>query len=430
MQTTICAIDGCGSTAAFRTRTKPAWCERHIDEILAQGGLEPLEPFRNPGSYRLTRCLNCGVEAHYKFTYTLDQNRWGVPTCRACYWRNWYIEGRRLGALVGAPQPAVGSVDRGRVVVALLGGGPVLYRCLDCGRLSADRPGDFTDVCGCSGALGGRRGDLGDALSAELSEQFVRTARPSTVTADSISPNSRLEVVWRDPECGHEWIATVRERQRVPRWRCPACRTILDSLAFHFPEIADEWSEDNPLSAWKVRPTGKTSFTPEWRCATDPTHVWSATLSQRTSTRSRCPMCRTARRSWIELDYADAAARVFGNATSGGKIVHEAFTSQSHWYPDITVVLTDDQLLLIEYDGAYWHAGKSVVDAAKTRDLLAAGALVVRLREEPLPFLALTDPRLLQLAVPPGPHNLNDVLEDVRSWAEAAPAAAAGLGRK
>lgn len=418
MQAAVCAAEGCQSPAAFRTRTRPAWCDRHIDEILAQGGLEPLEPFAKPGAYRLTRCLNCGVEAHYKLDYTLDQNRWGIPTCRACFWRKWYVEGRLLGAVLDAPQPPIGSVDRGRVVIALLGGGPVLYRCLDCGRLSAERTGDFNDACGCSGALGGRRGDPEYLLSAELREQFVRTLRPSTMTADLITANSNREVVWRDQMCGHEWIATVRGRQKVPRWRCPECRTILDSLAFHFPEIAAEWSDANPLSAWKVRPTGTISPTPEWRCTTYPSHVWTATLGQRTSARSRCPMCRTAGKSWIELDYAEVAAAVFGNAVSGRKIVHKGFTAHAYWYPDITVTLTDGRLLLIEYDGSYWHAPKAVVDEAKTRDLLMAGALVVRLREEPLPLLELADPRLLQIVVPSGSHNLSEVLEQIRSWAE------------
>lgn len=413
MPSTICAVDGCELPAAFRTRTKPAWCNRHIDEILTEGGLEPLEPFDKPGTYRLTRCLNCGVEAHYKFTYTLEQNRWGAPTCRACFWRNWYVmAGRSV-----VSQPAVGSVDRGRVVLAQLPGGPVLYKCLDCGRLSAARPGDIPGVCGCSGALGGRRGDFERALSDELREQFVMTVRPSNITADSITSTSVREVLWRDPVCGHEWVATVRERQRVPRWRCPKCRTILDSLAFHFPEVAAEWSDANPVSAWKVRPSGTTPFIPEWRCASDPSHVWTAPLSQRTSMRSRCPMCRTAGKSWVELDYVEAATAVFGNAISGKKITHKAFTSRTFWYPDITVTLPDGQLLLIEYDGSYWHSAKAVVDAAKTRDLLLGDALVVRLREEPLPFLALSDPRLLQIAVPAGPHNLIHVLERVNSWA-------------
>jgi hypothetical protein len=53
--------------------------------------------------------------------------------------------------------------------------------------------------------------------------------------------------VWRKSwECGHEWQAAPAEREKGQRLRCPECRTILDSPAYHFPEIADEWSPENP----------------------------------------------------------------------------------------------------------------------------------------------------------------------------------------
>lgn len=35
---------------------------------------------------------------------------------------------------------------------------------------------------------------------------------------------------------------------------CPECYTILDSLAFHYPDIADEWSPMNSVSPWHIRP--------------------------------------------------------------------------------------------------------------------------------------------------------------------------------
>ena len=64
-----CSWDGCTAMAAYGTRTKPAWCDEHITAILRQGGLLPLEPFVSPQAYRLTRCLTCGCEAHYRFEY-------------------------------------------------------------------------------------------------------------------------------------------------------------------------------------------------------------------------------------------------------------------------------------------------------------------------------------------------------------------------
>jgi putative CocE/NonD family hydrolase len=40
-----CSEAECEHSAAFRTRTNPAWCDEHITAILRAGGLEPLEPF-------------------------------------------------------------------------------------------------------------------------------------------------------------------------------------------------------------------------------------------------------------------------------------------------------------------------------------------------------------------------------------------------
>lgn len=414
-----CSSPGCRNDAAFRANSRPAWCDAHITDILAEGGLEPLEPFLSRNAYRLTRCLTCGVVAHYRFDYTLDQNKYGTPTCRACYWRDWY----RI-AIYSRPDPLpeVGSVDRGRQVMELLPGGPVLYQCLDCGRLTPGRPRDFSDVCGCSGALGGSREPSEGYLSPEMQEQFVETVKPSSLTSATITSTSQRLTNWRDPVCGHTWTATPRDRQRIPRWRCPECRTILDSLAYHFPEIASEWSPNNELSTWQVRPSGSVPKEPEWRCNVDPNHVWTATLNQRTSGKSRCPRCRTTGKSWIELDYLEAAREVFGNATSNQRIEHVAFQARRAWFPDITVQLDGSpSLLLIEYDGSYWHGTKADLDLKKTEDLLLAGALVVRLREHPLDSLDVVHPHLLQLPVPSAPHDLQEVLRQVTQWLDSRP---------
>ncbi|CAG7845404.1 hypothetical protein USB125703_01668 [Pseudoclavibacter triregionum] len=419
MEPKMCAADGCDEVAAFPTRTRRAWCNRHIDELLAEGGLQPLEPFVKPGVYRLTRCLTCGAEAHYKLEYTIDRNQWHEPTCRACFWRKWYIDSAAMGGVSRPRRIAVGTVDRGREVIADLGGGVYLYRCQNCGRQTPERPGDFPDVCGCSGALGGRRGELDRNLSRELHEQFVATVRKSNVTADTITSSSKRLVLWRDPICGHEWAETVHDRQKVPRWRCPECRTILDSLAYHFPEVAAEWSASNPQTAWQVRPTGTTPYKPEWQCPDDPSHLWHATIGQRTTGYNQCPMCRQSGKSWVELEYAKAAEALFGNAVSGKPISDAAFKRQGTWYPDITVTLPSKRLLLIEYDGSYWHGAKVELDTEKTNDLLATGALVVRLREEPLPMLEIHDDGFLQLPVPSRKHDHARVVRDIQAWVDA-----------
>ncbi|WP_074040811.1 exonuclease domain-containing protein [Dermacoccus nishinomiyaensis] len=84
-----CNQTGCEAVAAFRTRTRPTWCVKHIDAKLTDAGLRPLEEFTHPDSYRLTECLTCGCQAHYRLEYVLTKAAEGEPTCRACYWANW-----------------------------------------------------------------------------------------------------------------------------------------------------------------------------------------------------------------------------------------------------------------------------------------------------------------------------------------------------
>jgi len=176
-----------------------------------------------------------------------------------------------------------------------------------------------------------------------------------------LSPRSRKAVWWQDPNCGHEWQDTPQLRDSGQRLRCPYCRTILDSLAFHFPGLAAEWSPENPVTAWQVRPTGQTSFVPGWVCTANPEHRWQAPLASRTNG-SGCPECREQGKSQVELDHHAAAERAFGRASSGQAVRHEAFARRGVWLVDITVELADGRKLAIEYDGSYWHADKGDVD--------------------------------------------------------------------
>lgn len=74
--------------------------------------------------------------------------------------------------------------------------------------------------------------------------------------------------------------------------------------------------------------------------------------------------------------------------------------------------------VVLEYDGSYWHSTKAEVDTAKTKALLSAGALAVRVREQPLPLLDINHPRLLQLSMPWSGDDtpLVGVLDAVERW--------------
>lgn len=156
-----CSADGCASTAAFRTNSRPTWCVQHIAQIVREGGLEPREAFTHPRSYMLTRCLQCGVEAHYRFEYVLQKRGEQELVCRACYWRRWGADVREMGkgwrdyhpvdiSEVQATVEASGLEYIQPLTAPSLEGDPHLTRCLACGKLSAHRAGDASFGCTCN----------------------------------------------------------------------------------------------------------------------------------------------------------------------------------------------------------------------------------------------------------------------------------------
>src|SRR4051812_38553751 len=96
-----CSTPGCDAPAAYRTRKQPAWCLACLDAHLQQRGLEAIERFPgNPQKWWLTRCLRCGVVAHYRLAYVLEKNVGGEATCRACFWETWTQQAVAMGAVL------------------------------------------------------------------------------------------------------------------------------------------------------------------------------------------------------------------------------------------------------------------------------------------------------------------------------------------
>ena len=74
--------------------------------------------------------------------------------------------------------------------------------------------------------------------------------------------------------------------------------------------------------------------------------------------------------------------------------------------------------LVIEYDGEYWHARKHETDTRKTRELIAMGYQVARVRENDLPHLELESSRLRQVSFRPMLSRPDDVVQALSAWAE------------
>lgn len=158
-----CSVVDCSAVAAFRTRSKPTWCDGHIADLQRRGGIASLEPFTHPKDWQLTECLTCTVRAHYRFEYTLDKNRFDEPTCRACYWRGWAADSRALLSEWANMEPvpyeeAEAFVEEhgfdylGPLTAPSLSDDPHHTQCRRCGKISAERLGDIAFGCTCTRA--------------------------------------------------------------------------------------------------------------------------------------------------------------------------------------------------------------------------------------------------------------------------------------
>jgi hypothetical protein len=112
-----------------------------------------------PKKDRLTRCLTCGVRAHYKLTYTVEKNRTRERTCRACFWKAWAADKRTedwYEPRVYSREQIVRHLDAngweliGTLAPVTEGSEPVLGKCHRCGKIRAARMGDFGWGCVCS----------------------------------------------------------------------------------------------------------------------------------------------------------------------------------------------------------------------------------------------------------------------------------------
>jgi DNA polymerase III epsilon subunit-like protein len=158
----VCSVDGCDHSAAYKTRSKPAYCDDHIGVMLSNAGLEALESFTRPDDWLLTRCLTCGNVAHYRFVYVLEKNGWGEATCRACYWRAWALDQRRILSRHGPSHNEPILYEEARVIAeengfSYLGpltspsllDDPHRTECRRCGKITAARLGDIAFGCTC-----------------------------------------------------------------------------------------------------------------------------------------------------------------------------------------------------------------------------------------------------------------------------------------
>lgn len=199
---------------------------------------------------------------------------------------------------------------------------------------------------------------------------------------------------WWLPPCGHEFDQVVKSRVAQAD-RCPLCSGVRvipgqNSLAVLDPTTAAQW-----------HPTRNGVLTPDCIGIGHPEKVWWVDAAGH-SFRARpfhvrhgggCPRCARKGVSTVELAVADALNHA-GLPQQEGTIPLPGWGRYGRARCDVVI---PGLRVIVEYDGAYWHADKTAKDERKTRMLLDAGWAVIRVREAPLPPLGVTHPRYTEV---------------------------------
>lgn len=117
-------------------------------------------------------------------------------------------------------------------------------------------------------------------------------SRKNNFGPDTVAPNSLIDVHWDCSECGHEWEATLGNRNQGAG--CPACQGYVvhsdgrNSLAAVHPELCLEWHNDNHLKPSEV--TKNADISVKWFCLIC-NYVWFATVNSRARVGTGCRVC-------------------------------------------------------------------------------------------------------------------------------------------
>ncbi|WP_163226811.1 zinc-ribbon domain-containing protein [Bifidobacterium choloepi] len=405
--------------------------------------------FQNRSKPVSCRCLKCGVEADY-VPYTVwgrEDGRTGRPACDVCYYRWKFYEPRYHSFFLEnhTDKQIAERCDKAKLdlIKVFRENGhdyAALVKCRRCQRRTVKDWGDIGFGCVCLSRTGSPKPpsrkksssrlpeDDADSMSKqsplrqplseccpEIAAQWVYEMN-GRFTPETVKGTSRRKIWWRCESCGKVWQENPYARlHNRPLWRCRDCEIPLGSLAYCAPDLAEEWAPENPVSAWHVTATGQTVFIPEWICRNDPSHRWHAKVETRYHGGSPCPDCKERGKSRVELEYCEAAKAMFNEVKSGPILTNQKFSRGTRWRPDI-LFLFEEAEVAVEYDGAYWHQDKRETDLRKSLDLLDAGYRVVRLREDSLPGLDITDAAYLELHIDSAHPMPESAMLAIKDW--------------
>lgn len=378
-------------------------------------------------------CSNC----HNSFLSKINKQNISEPLCNKCSKDLFKYDYSKVDKYKNSTVAEVPELEKywnyeinpDPSTIKATGGGLYKWKCKE-GHNPCQTPYNYL-VYGCSSCRNLRRKKMNkdrnknnkipDSVPIEMRDQWHPTKNSYWEYGKHVL-GKKAQLWWKCNHCGHEWEECIRDRERIqnmgglahnPYCRCPECGGTLDSLAWHYPSLAKEWSINNPDSAWDIRPTGKLTYIPEWVCSNNNKHVWPMKTTTRINGGS-CPECKEQGKSKIELLYFNELKNTWKNyKVISGAIINNPNFSHS-WTADI--LICSKISVIIEYDGSYWHDDKYDIDTLKTNELLEAGYKVCRIRELDLNLLNINNKNYYQVNVNPS-HTIDiNILNNINEW--------------
>ncbi len=244
---------------------------------------------------------------------------------------------------------------------------------------------------------------------AERNPEIVRFWHPSNdLKVTEVGPGSEKTFMWL---CDHGHITQtgiskkIIDFKRLGYFPCQECYlenkhipSSGKSLAEKFPNIATAWhpSKNGDLTPSDVYANSNSYVW--WLC--DKGHSSEAMINSKVNGFG-CKYCRPKNNSKIEALFREAFVNsaIVSNVDSDPVKLNIAWRVRQVMTVDIVGQLSDGTPVAIEYDGMYYHQQGTGPDRdmAKTKALLKAGYIVIRIRERDLFNLKIKHSNLLQI---------------------------------
>lgn len=286
----------------------------------------------------------------------------------------------------------------------------VWWKCLEANHSWAVSPSVRMRGNRCPECSGRRTDPLKSIAVTDPDIAFLLNEKLSKITGLELLPGSGRKVWWNciTGDSDHIHDMPVRDKtgssRAMKKLGCPHCSNrrvnSKNNLSVVNPAMALEFDAGkNKITADSIVAGSATMY--QWKCAKN--HSWQATPATRTYAKTECPKCdawRHTSKSEIMFRAAAQESKLFSSVEDFGRSLPIYWPRFGLEVDILGVTQSGSRKVAIEYDGVRWHNAEvnKERDLRKTIALLAAGYLVVRIRENDLPFLDLVDTNLFQVS--------------------------------